>query len=869
MKTGPKVLLIVGGVIAVVALVAVGVAAGLLRRAFPSYRGVERVTGISADVEILRDEFGVPHVWAETSQDLYFAQGYVHAQDRFWQMEFSRRIGSGRLSEVLGSAALDNDRFLRTMGFERVARAEYAALPAEEKSWIDAYAAGVNAYIDSRKTPNRLAIEFALLGLTGVDVAVEPWTVTNTLTWGKVMALSLGGNHNEELFNLDLIRFGGSALRDIVRPPYRIDMPFIISDEEIAAYRTAQGLPPIETRVENPAYALRTVGNVLGSNSWVVGPELSETGAPLLANDMHLAVQMPSIWYEIALHLSPPEGGDEEPMNVHGFSFPGVPGVIAGQNDSIAWGITNLGGDVQDLHVVSVDPEQPNRYERDGEWQEMAIRHESIIVADRDEPEYHRVRETHRGPIITDLPMYGEWFAYDVAEESGVPSASFRELALHWTALTPSFTVGAVFAYNRATSYDEFRDALIRWGSPGQNFVFAAADGTIAYHSTGLHPNRDPRLGQLPTDRDPPERNVSFGDLPAVVDPAKGYIVTANNPVVSPAQPYPMGVDFANGKRAKRIAQLIDESGAGIDMERMVQIQADRYSIAASEVVPHLLDVDIAAAYERRRVIGRMYDATAQTPGVGESDEAETVEDRDRDIAVISQAIDILADWDFVLDTDSNAAAIYGYVWKRLLEEAFADEVPRYRWPLDSPGGFEDAVHALLSDPTHWVWDDARTGAVTENAGQILGSGVVNGVLDMRRDHGDDIDTVTWGDVHTIEFRNQSLGESGVSLVERILNRGPFPVPGGPTTVNVAPWNLDEPFAVRSSASQRAVYDLSNPSASVFIHTTGQSGHPFHRHYDDMIERWIEAEYHPSYWTYEEARKAAGNRRLILKPESD
>jgi len=399
------------GVLLVVVLLVTLATTWLVRRPFPKVRGRETVAGLTAEVEIYRDDDGVPHIWATTAEDLFFAQGYVHAQDRFWQMEFWRRIGAGRLSEILGDSAVDQDRYLRTMGFARVAEQEYELLPPDLKELMDAYSRGVNSYILNRR-PGKLGLEFALLKLTGADVQIDPWTGVNSLTWGKIMALDLGFNMDNEFGNLSLVRFGGTPLFDLIRTPYRDDMPFIVTMEEVASYRELSGLSPLPEPTE-PVATLSASGHTgIGSNNWVIGPSRTDTGSPIVANDMHLAVQIPSIWYEIGLHLEPAPGSTETPLNLRGFSFAGVPGIVAGQNDHVAWGITNLGGDVQDLYLERINPDNADQYWDGSGWQEMEFRLEVIRVDGEDEPVMHRVRSTPRGPILTDLPQMDKWFSY-------------------------------------------------------------------------------------------------------------------------------------------------------------------------------------------------------------------------------------------------------------------------------------------------------------------------------------------------------------------------------------------------------------------------------------------------------------------------
>lgn len=418
-KTARK-LSVVAGFVLVIVFILGGAWLWFTRRAFPDVQGTIKVDGLTAPVEIYRDSYGIPHIYAETAADLVFAQGYIHAQDRYWQMEFWRRIGSGELSELFGPSQLDSDIYLRTVGYRRVAEEEWAQADAEFKVLLEAYAAGVNAYTQTRP-PAELGLEFALLQLQGVDVTVEPWEPVNTLTWQKVMSQSLSYSVSRELAHMDLISTLGFDLVEDIYPPYRYaDFPIIVPDEDMP--------PELLAAVEEQAEAARLYqttgtsftgitnrllddsemdlisplgsGSGIGSNNWVISGALTTTGKPILANDMHLGIQMPSIWYEVGLHCTAINA--DCPYNLRGYSFPGVPLIIVGHNDHLAWGVTNEGPDVLDLYIERINPENPDQYEVEGEWIDMDIIYETINVAGEDESVVIRIRSTRNGPVMSD-----------------------------------------------------------------------------------------------------------------------------------------------------------------------------------------------------------------------------------------------------------------------------------------------------------------------------------------------------------------------------------------------------------------------------------------------------------------------------------
>ena len=510
----------------------------------------------------------------------------------------------------------------------------------------------------------------------------------------------------------------------------------------------------------------------------------------------------------------------------------------------------------------------------------MTVRGELIRIAGEERPAEHQVRETVYGPVITDLPQLDEWFSYEIESDEADAPVRLYELALRWSALTAENLVAALVDLNEASDSQEFRDALSRWGSPGQNFVYADADGTIAYQATGIFPDRSIDTGRLPSPAgNGPAGPLPFDDLPAVVNPEKGYIVTANQPVVPPEHPVSLGREaFAPGRRAARIAERIEGIDGKAGVAEMQAIHADVYSIAAAELTPHLTRIDPAAAIEAWQQFrwsrgipesGRDSEHATTRPA-GPTDiptelPSEEAELRRRVAELLPPAIEALETWDHRMTTESAGAALYAFVFHALVDHVLRDEVPAQAWPLASPGRAQSVFYPLLQDYGAQAWDDALTPDV-EGAPEILARALAMGVRELADAQGDDPAQWEWGESHRISFENQSLGQSGIGLVEAIFNRGPFPVPGGPTTVNPAIWSYDEAFEVSAIPSQRAVYDLADPSRSVFTHTTGQSGHPFHRHYDDMIEQWRDVEYHAANWSYNEARAAAVRRRLVLEP---
>ncbi|MBC8446336.1 MAG: penicillin acylase family protein, partial [Chloroflexi bacterium] len=745
--------------------------------------------------------------------DLFFAQGYVHAQDRFWQMEFWRRIGSGRLAEILGESALENDRFIRTVGWRRTAAQELEQLDDQMRAVLEAYAEGVNAYISTHR--GRLGLEFTMLGLTGVKFDPEPWTPLNTLTWAKVMAWDLGGNRGDELLRAHVAaRLGASAI-GAVAPPYPDDHPVIVPHPLTGA--TLKAVP--ESAFD--FYVLGKKEEGIGSNSWVIAGNRTETGMPLLANDPHLGIQMPSIWYEIGLHCEPV--GPECPYNVVGASFASTPGVIIGHNDHIAWGVTNLGPDVQDLFIERVNPENPNQYEYQGQWLDMEIVREEIRVAGEEEPVVVNVRLTHHGPIINDVVGGPEedW------------TFGWQPLALSWTALQPGTLMRSVLLLDKAANWDEFREALSYWDAPSQNFVYADVEGNIGYQAPGRIPIRASGDGSMPVPGWTGEYEwvdyVPFDELPRAFNPPEGYIVTANNAVVGPDFPYFISMDWAPGYRARRIVELI-EADPSLSLADIQAIQGDNSPVYAQDVLPYLLILS--------------------------SDAPRLVE-----------ALELLRNWDGRAVRDSAGAALFEAFRLHLIDLTFGDELgERLLRRARSTAGV--ALIGLLADEASPWFDDVDTPPV-ETRDEILLQALEEAVEELSETLGRNMNRWRWGDLHTATFENQSLGQSGIGLVEALFNRGPVPVDGSIATVNNTGYSLSHPYGVTVVPSYRQIVDLADFTRSVSMHTTGQSGHPYHPHYGDMIDPWRNIEYHPMLWGRTDVEADAEDVLVLVKTTTD
>ncbi|MDR5682697.1 MAG: penicillin acylase family protein [Armatimonadota bacterium] len=769
--------------IAVLALVIVagGGAAYAVRRAYPRVSGSLIVPGLQAPVEVVRDRWGVPHIYARNERDLFFAQGFVHAQDRLWQMEMNRRTGSGRLSEIFGERTLGTDRFLRTIGLRRAAELEWQLLSPQTRGALEAYAAGVNAFL--AHAGGRLPAEFLILGFRP-----EPWHPLDSLVFGKLMAYDLGGNWQTEILRAMLVaRFGPQVAGRLV-PAHLQDSPIIVP--EATSYEGFRD-------VRLPAAAERGGQLGVGSNNWVLAGARTDSGRPYLANDPHLRIAFPSIWYEI--HL---EGG---PYRVAGFSFAGVPGVIIGHNDRIAWGVTNANPDVQDLYIERFHPDDPHRYLYRGVWLSVEEVVEEIRVRGRVHPERLVVRLTRHGPLINDVVD------------------GLREfVALRWTALLPSTVAEGVLRYNRARDWQEFREALQHFHVPAQNFVYADVDGNIGYQLPGWIPIRARGDGTVPVPGWTGEYEwtgwIPYEELPSVFNPPRGWIATANNRIAPDGYRYLLGTEWAEGLRARRIADVL-EARAQHAMSDLQALQNDNLSLPALRIAPVL----------------------AALPTADES---------------VRAAQQDLRRWDGVLMADSRAAAIYQAFLVRAVERVFKPVLGQDVWDRYARRHFVmGALLGLWERPDDPWWGP---GGRDRTAEEVLREAVA----DLTSRLGPDRTKWTWGALHQVRF-NHTLGE--VPVLGRLLNLRPMPSPGDGWTVNQAAYSLLRPFDQTVVASMRMILDVGEWDRSVGIHTTGQSGLPFHPHRGDFAPLWVRGDYHPMPWTAQVVRAQAA-ATLTLQP---
>ena len=829
---------LLGLVAALVVIVVVG--GGLLvwsvQRPFPDTDGTLEVAGLAQDVAVQRDSKGIPVITAETSHDLFLAQGYVHAQDRFWEMDFRRHMTGGRLAELFGESQLGTDKFLRSLDWHGIAEREVEQLPDQERAYYEAYADGVNAYLAERQG-GALAFEYTVLGLQNSGYEPEPWSPVDSVAWLKAMAWDLRTNVEHETTRALLTQHLDDDQLDDLYPGYPFDKHPVVMAEDPAGSEILDAEIPERSGASNDNSQAQPAANTpdttwsaddlqldglmdviagvdalmpgagegIGSNAWIVAGEHTETGMPLLANDPHLGANLPSVWYQN--HVRCAEVTEDCPYDATGYSFTGLPGVVIGHNQDVAWGFTNLTTDVADLYIEKVEDDG---YWHDGEKVPFETRQETFAVAGGEDQELE-VRSTHHGPILSDLePDFGQiaadppadWYETNVE----VPPGEWA-LSLRWTALDVSTTAQAIFTLNRVTDFADFRQAAAEFDVPGQNLMYADTEGNIGYQAPGKLPIRGAGDGYLPQ----PGWDSAYDwqgfipheELPVIYNPDSGYIVTANHAIVNDDYPYMLSRDWDYGHQGARIVEeleaLIDQGP--LTVEDMTELHMDNQFPAAQHLQAAYADID--------------------------------VQDDD-----VQDALGLLAAWDGHNEADSAGAAYANVLWNHVTGAMMNTEEGAI--PRDNQSRLVEFFANQLEDPESSWWGGDQQA--------LLESAAENAYDELVEEQGADQEAWSWGDLHALPLTHETFGTSGIAPIEVLFNRGPYPTGGGSGVVNATGWELDESYATVTVPSMRMVLDVSNWDNSVWHNLTGASGHAFHSHYVDQADDWAEGTQYP--WRY-------------------
>ncbi len=805
-------------------LLAAAALAIYLWRATPQHHGMLRMGGLGAALAIDRDEHGIPTIRASSIEDAAFGLGFVHAQDRLWQLETHRRIGSGRLAEAFGPGALDNDKFLRALGVRRAAQAQWAQLGDESKRVLRAYAAGINAW--QHQQMKARPPEMLILG-----VPVEDWSPVDSLAWAIMMAWDLGGNWNTELLRARLAQTLPVERINQLLPPYPGEAPLATADYAALLRSLKLGGALASSAALSPqqidhlqAIAPPSGVEGVGSNNWVVSGTHTASGKPLLANDPHLKITAPALWYFARVEVTGKLG-----FKSAGATMPGLPMVVLGQNEHIAWGFTNTGPDVQDLYLERFKPDDPMQVQTPGGWERAASVSEDIRV--KGAPSQNIVvRASRHGPVISDAGGV----AGAVAGASGNPPYG---IAMRWTALdADTDPIAAGLAMNRARSVTEFVDVATRlWVAPMQNMVVADGAGQIAVVTPGRVPLRQPEndlKGLVPA----PGWDARYdwaGFIPAAqtpreVQPPRGWIATANQRVHAADYPHFLTSEWAPPYRQQRIEQLL-RARARHSIADMAAMQADVLSLATQRLLPWL---------QRAR---------SEHPLAGAAQLA-------------------LRNFNGDMKAEDSAPLIFWSWSRQLVRAVFIDELggPAVYERVLGARSFRDALEGVLDRDDVWWCDDKTTTDRAETCEQLSHVSLTRALDELQQRHGADVSKWRWGDAHVArsEHRPFSRVKALAPLFEVRVPTG-----GDSYTVNVGRVGVKpdattgELYLNEHAPSLRAIYDLGDPSKSRVMHSSGQSGLPWMPHYRSFAADWARVDYVPLW-----SAKVMPVHRLHLQP---
>ena len=840
------------GLLVLVALVAAALAV-YATRAFPALDGELKLPALAAPVSVARDGADVTHIQAQSPRDAWMALGYVHAQERGWQLEFNRRVMHGELSEVLGEATLDTDKLMRTLGIMEAAARQWQVLPADGKASLQAYSDGINAFYAG--SAQALSPEFHILGVKPGGRSGQPWTPQDSVGWSLMMALDLGGNWGTEFARLSAAKVLTTEQLWQLFTPYPGEAPASRTDfarlyAGLGIYKTAPdaiktgaagaGAERAEARLDTGiqqgmrglmaqdihAWAA-DIGNVegKGSNNWVLPGSRTRSGKPLLANDPHLGLSAPAIWY--FAHLQAPAGkaadGSTLPgMDVIGATLPGLPFVVLGRTDKVAWGFTNTGPDVQDLYLEQINPANPQQYRVPGpagqpSWTGFKTRLETITVKGKPDVSV-TVRASRHGPVLSDVQKaHGE-----------VLNTGKYVLALRWSALeTDNLTVVAGVRGNQAQSVDDLLAAYANYHSPMQNLVVADVAGKVAYKAVGKVPLRQPDndirgiapspgweakydwAGWLPYAQTPQTDALAIGK--------KGWFANANQSVTPPGYDFFMGQDWVAPYRFDRIEKLLGETPRH-DLASMQKIQGDPLSLATLTLLPLL-------------------QKTASQH------------------VLAQQAQAVLAGFDGRMRADSAAPLIFSVWADELTRGVIGAKLGEERFKaMYGKRHFRSAIEEIVQrNDAFWC---GAAGCAAQSTAALD-----RALTRLQASHGQVPAQWKWGDVHYALSVHRPFGS--VPALARVFDVR-VPTDGDSFTINVGqywPNDAKTPFANRHAASLRAVYDLADLENSQFIYQTGQSGLVFSSRYRDMRQTWAAVGYRPL-----QMKPAAFAHQLTLAP---
>lgn len=848
------------GIVCLVLVVTAAFLAWFVTKPWPQTQGELKVEGLKSKVEVIRDKYGVPNIYAENDYDLFFAQGYVTAQDRLFQMEMHRRIGSGTMSEIAGQSGFDMDLLSRYFGMRRIAEKSYQDLDDDTKAIIQAYCDGANAYIKTHQ--GKLPLEFTIL-----NFKPAPWTPLDVMSFSNYMAYINALNWQYELYYTQVAAKLGEQMANEELPPWDPDNPEIIT-KDLEQYSWRKYLAPLTTQIDthqlfqenfqsgkndwlrnnsisgpvDPNYFMANLQQFgWASGTWAISGKYTATGKPILACDVHMGLFIPSFWYEIGLH-----GGR---FDMSGYSLPGGPLILLGRNQDISWGFVNLNPDVQDMYIETLDnPSNPTKYLYQGKWYPLEKEQEIIKIKGK-APHVFDILYTRHGPIINGLLKISEKNlkrAKAVKKYPGnwtILSSSKWEksepISIRWTVQDGCITYKSLSLLNRARNWDEFRNALSYWDSLGESFIYADNQGNIGYQAATKIPIRAKNhLGTIPVSGSSGEYEwqgyIPFEHLPYLYNPPTGYVAAVNNKTTTDAYPYKFTYDwFHPGYRARSVVDKLEAliaKGKPITVEDMRLLEGDNFSYAAQQLNEYLAAIEPENEIEEK-------------------------------------ALSYAKQWDARFDKNSIGASIFS-TWLNYLDtNTFGDEQLKYRlWGFAFPLKHIESLINIMKDPTNKRFDDVDTPDRIETRDDIAQRSFKNAIKFLSRKYGKDPAKWDFSRVQQARLYHPLFGR-GIPVISSIFKSNQkLPFSGSPTSIAFAYCNTFPPkkFNVTFATTQRHLVSFGDIDGMLSVISSGASMHLLNPHREDQMKLWANIEYHPMPIVKEEVTNLAEDTLTLL-----
>jgi len=752
-------------------------------RALPDYNATVDLEKLTNPVTVFRDSMGIPHIYAENEEDLYRTVGYVMAQDRMWQMDLMRRITTGRLSEVLDPGLVEADQLFRALDFPKKSRMVIAQTDPAIMRCMEAFTDGVNQYISQNQ--KKLSFEFTMLAYKP-----EPWEIEHSFNLIGYMAWDLSSGWNTDMSLYKIQQVVSDTLFSELLPDLKIqDIP-VFPD-----YMSSDNTLELQSAMTEAIRIIDELGLQVfeASNNWAVSGEKSETGMPIMANDMHLGLMSPGIWYQMHQVI-------EGKLNVTGVALPGAPYILAGHNEDIGWGMTNVAVDDLDFYLETINPADSNQYLLDGEWKNMRIVKEEITVKGADEPAVRINRFTHRGPVV-----------------SGFKGVKDKVISASWQGNEFSNEVRSIHLLNRAGNWEEFRDALSTFSSVSQNVVYTDRKGNIGLQTAaGIPLRHSGGILVYPGDTSLYDWQgvVPFEELPNSYNPDCGYVSSANNKTVDSEYPYYIGSWFSMPWRIGRIREMLNEKEefGTEDFKRMLRDQQSHFAMYMTPLYLDAIEEQASGTYQ--------------------------------------EAYEALESWDYDMKASSAAALIFEIMFLELNRAMFEDELGDHYRQLAYNAIAKNLIEKTrITGQSLWC-NNVNTPDLTETFHDNIRTAFQHTMDTLTSMYGAEVNSWEWGELHKVALIHPM---GGVSIVEKLfkVNRGPYSVGGSSHTVCPYSYPKGYGFIADHGASERHIFHTADWDKSLTVIPTGISGIPASPHYLDQTSLYVNNLFHRDHFSRE------------------